>query len=102
VRDLRTLPKAELHVHLIAAMRPATLAELAAAEGIDAPDPRVFASFADFLLLFQAPFAVSVARPENMRRLVREVVADAAADGVVWVQRTSIRISSRRSAAPTR
>lgn len=68
-------------------MRQTTMAELAVAEGIDdAPDPRVFASFAEFLKVFQAASDLCGARPENMRRLVREVVADAAADGVVWVQ----------------
>lgn len=86
MRDLRSLPKAELHVHLLGAMRQSTMAELAVQEGIDAPDPRVFASFDDFQKCFQASFQLCTARPENMRRLVREVVADAAADGVVWVQ----------------
>ncbi|WP_132190471.1 MULTISPECIES: adenosine deaminase [Kribbella] len=86
MRDLRLLPKAELHVHLPGAMRQSTMAELAVQEGIDAPDPRVFASFDDFQKCFQASFQLCTARPENMRRLVREVVADAAADGVVWVQ----------------
>ena len=86
MRDLRSLPKAELHVHLLGAMRQSTMAELAVQEGIDVPDPRVFASFDDFQKCFQASFRLCTARPENMRRLVREVVADAAADGVVWVQ----------------
>jgi hypothetical protein len=31
-------------------------------------------------------FAATQTRPENLLRVVREVVADAAADGVVWVQ----------------
>ena len=84
-RDLRDLPKAELHLHLLGAMRPATLAELAAREGITAPDPRAFTTFAEFQQVFQAAFRVQT-RPEDLGRLVREVVADAAADGVVWVQ----------------
>lgn len=84
-RDLRDLPKAELHLHLLGAMRPATLAELAAREGIAAPDPRGFTTFAEFQRVFQAAFEVQT-RPADLDRLVREVVADAAADGVVWVQ----------------
>lgn len=48
IRDLRRLPKAELHLHLAGAMRART--------------------------------------PCDLDRLVRETVADAAADGVVWLQ----------------
>jgi adenosine deaminase len=82
VRDLRSLPKAEMHVHFLAAMRPATLAELAAGAGLVAPDPRGFTTFTEF----QRVHAVSLTRPENLQRLVREMVADAAADGTVWLQ----------------
>ncbi|QNE20215.1 adenosine deaminase [Kribbella qitaiheensis] len=85
-RDLRLLPKAELHIHLLGAMRQTTMAELAVAEGIETPDPRVFGSFTEFQRLFQAAFDLCTARPENMRRMVREIVADVAADGGVWVQ----------------
>lgn len=85
-RDVRALPKAELHVHLPAAMRPDTLAELAAESGLAAPDPRGFTSFVEFQQVFAACFAVTQTRPDNLRRLVREMVADAADDGVVWLQ----------------
>lgn len=85
-RDLRALPKAELHLHLLAAMRPATLAELAAENGIEAPDPRAFTNFGEFQRVFQAAYRATSAQPGNLERLVRECVADAAADGVVWVQ----------------
>jgi len=62
------------------------MAELAAAEGIPVRDPRAFADFDEFQQCFQTVFELTVARPENLRLLVREVIADAAADGVVWVQ----------------
>jgi adenosine deaminase len=76
-RDLRLLPKAELHIHLQGAMRQTTMAELAAEAGIEAPDPRIFASFADFQRNFHAAFEVTQTRPENMRRLVLTVAPHA-------------------------
>ena len=85
-RDPRTLPKAELHLHLLAAMRPATLAELAAEDGRSAPDPRGFTDFPGFQRVFNAAFEATSARPENLWRVVAELVEDVAADGGVWVQ----------------
>jgi adenosine deaminase len=85
-RDLIVLPKAELHLHMVGALRPGTLTAFAAAAGAAAPSPHGFTTFAEFQLIFQAAFELTRARPENLLRLVREVVADAAADGVVWVQ----------------
>jgi hypothetical protein len=38
VDDLVSLPKAHLHLHLVGAMRPTTLAELAAEAGVPVPD----------------------------------------------------------------
>jgi adenosine deaminase len=67
-------------------MRATTMTELAAEEGIPIRDPRAFANFDEFQQTFQTAFALTVARPEHLRRLVREIVADAAADGAVWVQ----------------
>ncbi|MBR7836377.1 adenosine deaminase [Actinospica durhamensis] len=85
-RDLAGLPKAEMHLHLLGAMRESTLVELAAVAGLRAPDPRAFTTFDDFQEIFQASFAATQTRLESLLRLVREVVEDAAADGVVWVQ----------------
>lgn len=86
MRDLAALPKTEMHLHLLGAMRESTLVELAAAAGREAPDPRGFTTFNEFQEVFQAAFAATQTRMENLLRLVREVVADAAADGAVWVQ----------------
>jgi hypothetical protein len=62
-RDLRALPKAELHLHISAAMRPATLTELAEQAGLTAPDPRGFTTFTEFQQVFAASHAVSQTRP---------------------------------------
>jgi adenosine deaminase len=84
-RDLVRLPKAHLHLHLEGAMRPATLQELAEARGIEVPRVREFTGFAAFAELYLA--ACDLLDSEaSLRRLVREVVEDAAADGVVWLE----------------
>ena len=84
-RDLAALPKAHLHVHLEGAMRPATLAELAQAAGVVPPAIGAHCTFEEFLRLYAAA-AELVRTPDELRRLVREVVEDAAADGAVWVE----------------
>jgi adenosine deaminase len=85
VRDLAALPKAHLHVHLEGAMRPATLAELAASVGVPTPPVREYGSFAEFSQRYQA-VSWLIRTEADLRRVVREVVADAAADGAVWVE----------------
>jgi adenosine deaminase len=84
-RDLATLPKAHLHLHLEGAMRPGTLRDLAAANHMAVPPIRGFADFGAFVGMYRAACAVLVSETE-LRRLVREVVEDAAADGVTWVE----------------
>ncbi|HEY3809854.1 MAG TPA: adenosine deaminase [Acidimicrobiales bacterium] len=84
-RDLAELPKAHLHLHLEGAMRPASLQELAAERGVGVPPVREFTGFAAFAGLYVA--ACELLTSERLlRRLVREVVEDAAADGVVWLE----------------
>ncbi|MCU1427405.1 MAG: adenosine deaminase [Actinomycetia bacterium] len=79
------LPKAHLHVHLEGAMRPSTLQELAADAGIPIPEIRGFGSFSAFAGMYVAACQV-VRTPAHLRRLVLEVVEDAAIDGAVWVE----------------
>ncbi len=84
-RDLRTLPKGHLHLHLEGAMRPSTLAELADTAGIPVPEIRGFGSFTAFADTYLAACQV-LRTPEDFARLVYEVVEDSALDGAVWVE----------------
>ena len=85
MRDLRDLPKAHLHLHLEAAMRPATLRELGALHGVHVPEMSGFSSFGDFLKLYEAATEVLVGE-DDLRRLVVEMAEDAAADGAAWLE----------------
>jgi adenosine deaminase len=84
-RDMRALPKAHLHLHLEAAMREATVRELAGEIGIDVPKLRDFEGFTEFDAAYQTLFAV-LRSPDNVARLIDEAVADAAAQGAVYVE----------------
>jgi adenosine deaminase len=83
-RDLRKLPKAHLHVHLEGAMRRTTLTELADRHGLPA-NLEGDGSFASFIALYRAA-CEALRGPEDLSRLVHEVVEDAAADGVIWIE----------------
>ncbi|HWW54330.1 MAG TPA: adenosine deaminase [Acidimicrobiales bacterium] len=86
MRELRDLPKAHLHLHLEGAMRMSTLRELCRRSQIEVPVVSTsYGSFADFEDTYMA--ACDVLRSEgDLRRLVAEVVEDAAADGAAWVE----------------
>jgi adenosine deaminase len=84
-RDLKSLPKAHLHLHLEGAMRPQTLAQLAAHYGVAVPAVSSYSKFSEFSLLYEAVCAV-LRSPEDLRRLVREAVEDAARAGAVWFE----------------
>lgn len=83
--DLTTLPKAHLHLHLEGAMRPTTLADLAASAGVEVPPIRGYRSFTEFGQQYRDASSL-ITTPDQLRRVVREVVEDAAADGAVWVE----------------
>ena len=53
MRDLQTLPKAHLHLHLELGMRPGTLADLAAKYGQEVPTVRGYGNFSAFSSMCQ-------------------------------------------------
>lgn len=83
-RDLRTLPKAHLHLHLSACMRQSLLRELLEREGLAGPEPGD-GTFGKFLNSMLAVASV-IRTAEDVVRLFREMAEDAAADSVVWLE----------------
>jgi adenosine deaminase len=83
-RDLRTLPKAHLHLHLEGGMRPSTLADFTERYALP-PPPEPDGTFATFIRTYRQA-ADGLRSADDLRRLVGEVVEDAAADGAVWVE----------------
>jgi adenosine deaminase len=95
-RDLVTLPKAHLHLHLTGAMRHATLVELAAARGVVLP-PALLADWPPQLSVadergwfrFQRLYdlARSVLRtPADIARLLLEIAEDERREGSGWCE----------------
>jgi adenosine deaminase len=94
---VEALPKVDLHCHVDGAARPQTLLDLARDGGVPLPAddlqgllPHVQAtdacrSLRDFLQVFEAFYPV-LSVPGAMRRVARELVEDAASDGVVHLE----------------
>ena len=90
------LPRAELHVHLDGSLRPTTLIELADEAGVPLPsrDPAALAchmrvddarNLDDYLRRFDLTVAV-LQTEAALERVAREMVADAARDGVRYLE----------------
>ena len=95
-REIRTLPKAHLHLHFTGSMRHSTLLELANRDGIALPEalvedwpPQLSAADEKGWFRFQRLYDVarSVLRTEDdVRRLVIEAAEDDVADGSRWLE----------------
>jgi len=93
---LRRWPKAELHVHLDGCLRPATMLELARAQGVrlpaDTPETLVQAlstknarNLEEYLQNYAYTLAV-MQTPEALERIAYEFVVDLAAEHVRYVE----------------
>ncbi len=88
MRDLALLPKAHLHVHLESTIRPATLREISARNGVSVPDrPGAFAGFGPFAD-HNALVRSCLQRPEDFTRIAAEFCADEAAHGTRYAEVT--------------
>jgi adenosine deaminase len=90
MRDLRTLPKAELHLHLEGAVRISTLRELADRDGGRlpsglGPEGWTFDGPADFIANYTQACAL-LREPRDFHRLGLEICEDLAANGVRYAE----------------
>jgi adenosine deaminase len=89
MRDLAALPKANLHLHLTGAMRPATVAELAARHGVTLPPLDMGALRGHAWAAFQGRYDAArdtVRTPADIARIVVEAAQDDAAAGGGWTE----------------
>ncbi|MTD17049.1 adenosine deaminase [Nakamurella sp. YIM 132087] len=85
MRDLGTLPKAHLHLHLEAGMRHSTLVDLAAQKGLEVPVIGGYGNFTAFAGTYELATEVLQTRAD-WERLADEMLTDAAAEGCVHIE----------------
>ena len=87
-RNLKTLPKAHLHIHLEGAMRPTTLTQLCKKYNLERPEDtrgEQFNNFGGFNSVYRSA-CESIRTKEDLSRVILEVAEDAAAEGVIWIE----------------
>jgi adenosine deaminase len=84
-RDVRALPKANLHLHLEGSARPETVRELGEAAGLDPRDFTVFDGWDGFLAAYVDTMAC-ITSLDAVARICRELVEDEAAEGVAYIE----------------
>jgi adenosine deaminase len=87
----RALPKVELHLHAAGSVRPGTMREFVTADGLPPAlaDHYAPAATGEGLPAYLARFAAwdaTVRSPERLARVIAELSADLAADGVVYAE----------------
>jgi len=87
LRCLRALPKAHLHLHLTGSIRSTTFHDLRRKYGFP-PKAMCDTSFDNFFSFDQIyrQHRECIKEPEDLKRIVEELVEDAASQGVWWVE----------------
>lgn len=84
-RDLTTLPKAHLHLHLEGSARPDTIVELAARSGIGVDGLNHFANLPEFIECYGVAVS-AITKGIDLERICYELILDEAAQGVRWCE----------------
>ena len=84
-RDLSTLPKAHLHLHLEGSARHDTIVELAARCGVGVDTLSAFANLPEFIECYGIAVSV-ITKGEDLERICYELLLDEAAQGVRWCE----------------
>ena len=82
---LVALPKAELHLHLEGAIRPATACELADRYGLPLPRTGRFADLSEFVVAYEQARDL-IGSLDDLRRVAAELLTTARENGVVWTE----------------
>ncbi len=90
MRDLRALPKVDLHVHLEGSMRSSTVIELASRHGVRLPEGireggYAFRDFRHFIDQWVAGLEC-LREPQDFRRIAYEFCHDQAAEGIRYAE----------------